>query len=155
MTISVADTIAEAVKTALNASGGPLFTATTKATRKHAFRYTLEEVARVDAATEEEPIITVFPKSYSRTRTSRTTWAYSHEIGVCVQAYCQFSDTTRIDELTLFVEGISDFITTAGHMANAPLMAATLDPIFDPQHLETANQFHSTPTFTFRYERST
>ena len=151
MSLSAGAAIADAITTAINA--GPL-TGITPATRKHAFAKKLEDVAKIGESNPKNPTVTVFVKGYTRQRISRATWAYMYEIGVCVQSYCQFSDTTRAEELNLFVQGIADFLSTAGAMNGAPLMTHELDPLFDSQHLETCQQFHSTPTFTYRLERS-
>lgn len=145
--------IAEAITDALNGTGGPCENQRA-AVRKHAVKATLEDVARVDDADEDEPIVTVFVRAYSRTRTGRKQWAYLYEIGVCVQSYCLFTDVDRVEELTLFTEQVIDFVSLAGAMADAALLTAEQQPLFDSTQLDASNQFLAIPTFTYRIERS-
>jgi len=151
MPLSKADTIAEAIKTALNA--GPLV-GVVAAVRKHAFQRTLEEVARVDGATASQPIVTVYPVAETKQRTSRVAWQHTYTIGLCVQSYCDFTNTTRLDELALFTEGLLDFLATAGPMASAQFMTLDHDQIFDSSQLHERQQFMTTPNLTYRIERS-
>lgn len=153
MSLAKADAIAEAIKTALNGVGGPL-ASLTPATRKHVFGIKIEDVANIGKTNANDPVVTVFPHTWGKARTSRSTFAHEVAIGVCVQAYCEFTNTARLDELTLIVEGIADFLQAAGVMSHAVLMTVELDQLMDTQHAHTAQQFHSTPIFTYRLERS-
>lgn len=150
MSLSKADTIAEAIKTALNA--GPLV-AQVASVRKHAFKTTLEELARVDESDADEPLVTVYPVGETKTRTSRATWQHIYTIGISVQSYCDFTNTTRLDELTLFTEGLLDFLANAGTMANATFLQLDHDQLFDPSQLHDRQQFFTTPNLTYRLER--
>lgn len=150
MPLSKADTIAEAIKTALNA--GPL-SSTLPATRKHAFQRTLEEVARVDEAGATNPIVTVYPVGETKLRTSRLTWQHTYTIGISIQSYCDFTNTTRQDELTLLTESLLDYLATAGAMGGAQFMQLDHDQLFDASQLHERQQFFTSPQLTYRLER--
>lgn len=153
MTLFYGDTIADAVVTLLNSSGGPCY-GQKQAVRTHAIKANLEDTARIDEADEEQPVVSVFVKGYQRTQSGRNSFQHTYRIGVCVQCYCTFTNTSRVAELTRFTETVVDRLTTNRVVATAAFMGVDHEPLFYDQMLDSANQFLSVPIITYRIERS-
>lgn len=148
MADAVIVTIAEAVKTALNAASlSQGFTATRKA-RPHMELSQLETLA-----------VTVVPiqKLSAPTTRNRAVEQGTYLVDVGVQKKCDVSNNTVVDPLIYLVEEIGQLFVGAGQLTGYTsatcLQAEMVDGAeagFSPEHMDTHRQFTGVARLTFK-----
>jgi len=135
--------VADAVRDSLNG-----------ATLEHRFAATREWVTDWDRASGGLRVVVV-PVSEVITIEARqdvTGNTYTMDLGV--QDECLPSDTEKIDSIFSLMDAMIDHLRNNTLIAGLTLVAISRDPIFDQEHLLSANQIRLTASLAYRGLRS-